>query len=75
MSMSMSMLNCILRCVVRVCCGIVARLRVTYPLLFEVVNPMVPALRTHCGVMEFSAEEGVAYLPLWVGTSIASFPI
>lgn len=42
-----------------------ARLQVTYPMKFEVINP-INRLRTHCGVLEFSSKEGECYLPTWV---------
>lgn len=42
-----------------------ARLKVSYPMMFQIVNPQ-SGKKTHCGVMEFSAEEGVAYLPYWM---------
>lgn len=42
-----------------------ARMNVEYPMLFEIMNPNVEK-RTHCGVLEFSAEEGFCYLPLWM---------
>jgi len=42
-----------------------ARLNISYPMLFEVSNPGA-ARRTHCGVQEFSAEEGMCYLPYWM---------
>eukprot|EP00246_Nothoceros_aenigmaticus_P007695 TRINITY_DN2168_c0_g1_i1.p1 TRINITY_DN2168_c0_g1~~TRINITY_DN2168_c0_g1_i1.p1 ORF type:complete len:332 (+),score=72.56 TRINITY_DN2168_c0_g1_i1:67-1062(+) len=42
-----------------------ASLRIDYPMLFEVHNPQ--ALRTsHCGVLEFVAEEGMIYMPYWM---------
>ncbi|KAG0595198.1 hypothetical protein M758_UG148300 [Ceratodon purpureus] len=42
-----------------------ASLRVDYPMLFEVHNPS--NLRTsHCGVLEFVAEEGMIYMPYWM---------
>lgn len=40
-------------------------LRIDYPMLFEVQNPE-NRLKTHCGVLEFVAEEGVCYLPFWM---------
>jgi hypothetical protein len=44
-----------------------ASLRIDYPMLFEVHNPST--LRTsHCGVLEFVAEEGMIYMPYWVCT-------
>lgn len=46
-------------------CFFAASLRIDYPMLFEVHNPST--LRTsHCGVLEFVAEEGMIYMPYWV---------
>ena len=42
-----------------------ARLRVTYPMMFKLTNRLLER-STHCGVMEFSADEGVCYLPYWM---------
>lgn len=42
-----------------------ARLNISYPMLFEVTNPKTQQ-RTHCGVLEFIAEEGTCFLPLWM---------
>jgi ubiquitin fusion degradation protein 1 len=42
-----------------------ARMQVEYPMLFELKNP-VTGKRTHCGVLEFSAEEGRCYIPFWM---------
>jgi len=42
-----------------------ARLNISYPMLFEVSNPS-QARRTHCGVQEFIADEGTCYLPYWM---------
>lgn len=42
-----------------------ARRRVTYPMMFRLTNPAT-GKATHVGVMEFSSEEGVAYVPYWV---------
>lgn len=44
---------------------ILARMQVEYPMLFELKNP-VSGKRTHCGVLEFSAEEGRCYIPFWM---------
>ncbi|CAI4227127.1 unnamed protein product [Auanema sp. JU1783] len=41
------------------------RLNVQYPMLFKVRNEAT-GLETHCGVLEFSAPEGRAYLPNWM---------
>lgn len=40
-------------------------LRVTYPMMFEILNSRTNK-KTHVGVMEFSAEEGIAYVPYWI---------
>ena len=45
-----------------------ARLNISYPMLFEVRNKSANTL-THCGVLEFVAEEGRCYLPHWVSSS------
>eukprot|EP00357_Protocruzia_adherens_P004026 CAMPEP_0115036634 /NCGR_PEP_ID=MMETSP0216-20121206/42244_1 /TAXON_ID=223996 /ORGANISM="Protocruzia adherens, Strain Boccale" /LENGTH=297 /DNA_ID=CAMNT_0002416509 /DNA_START=39 /DNA_END=932 /DNA_ORIENTATION=+ len=42
-----------------------AHLHVTYPMIFQVINPEVH-LSTHCGVLEFIAEEGNCYFPYWM---------
>lgn len=42
-----------------------ARLNISYPMLFEVMNPSTNR-KTHCGVQEFIAEEGMCYLPYWM---------
>lgn len=39
-----------------------ARMNVEYPMLFEVTNSQIEK-KTHCGVLEFSAEEGWCYMP------------
>lgn len=36
-----------------------------YPMLFNVSNRSWGRV-THCGVLEFIAEEGVMYMPYWV---------
>jgi len=46
-----------------------SRLRITYPMLFELVNGPKQRM-THAGVLEFVAEEGKVYLPQWVGSCI-----
>ena len=42
-----------------------ARMNVEYPMLFEVTNEVI-GKKTHCGVLEFSAEEGRCYMPHWM---------
>lgn len=42
-----------------------ASLHIEYPMLFKVEN-RAASRHTHCGVLEFVADEGVAYMPYWV---------
>lgn len=42
-----------------------AYLQIDYPMLFEVSNPTSGKI-THCGVLEFIADEGMIYLPYWM---------
>ncbi|EGC29230.1 hypothetical protein DICPUDRAFT_51398 [Dictyostelium purpureum] len=42
-----------------------SRLNIQYPMLFEISNP-ITGRTSHCGVLEFTAEEGVCYLPYWM---------
>ncbi len=42
-----------------------ARLNISYPMLFKLSNTKKNT-KTHCGVLEFVAEEGRIYVPLWV---------
>mmetsp|Transcript_556 Transcript_556/g.1218 ORF Transcript_556/g.1218 Transcript_556/m.1218 type:complete len:309 (+) Transcript_556:43-969(+) len=42
-----------------------AQLNISYPMLFEVTNPALDR-RTHSGVLEFSAEEGMVFMPYWM---------
>lgn len=42
-----------------------AQMNVEYPMLFELRNDAIEK-KTHCGVMEFSAEEGRCYMPFWM---------
>jgi len=41
------------------------QLHIQYPMVFEISNPRFPKV-SHCGVMEFCAEEGTCYLPYWM---------
>lgn len=41
------------------------RLSVVYPMLFRLTNTDVKKI-THCGVLEFIADEGKVYLPYWM---------
>ncbi|KAF3454680.1 hypothetical protein FNV43_RR05128 [Rhamnella rubrinervis] len=40
-------------------------LQIDYPMLFELNNPTAGRV-THCGVLEFVADEGLIYLPDWM---------
>lgn len=42
-----------------------AFLHIEYPMLFELSNPSAGRV-THCGVLEFVADEGLIYLPYWM---------
>ncbi|PIA54720.1 hypothetical protein AQUCO_00900950v1 [Aquilegia coerulea] len=45
--------------------GRLASLHIDYPMLFELCNPAANRI-SHCGVMEFIAEEGIIFLPQWM---------
>lgn len=42
-----------------------AGMNVEYPMLFQLTN-IAQQRSTHCGVLEFSAEEGRCYIPFWM---------
>lgn len=42
-----------------------ARRNIQYPMLFKLTNT-TDSKSTHCGVLEFVADEGKAFLPYWV---------
>lgn len=42
-----------------------ASLRIEYPMLFRVTNNQ-NGKHTHCGVLEFVADEGMVYMPYWM---------
>ena len=42
-----------------------ARLQVDYPMLFRLENTE-KGTQTHCGVLEFTAEEGTCFIPFWM---------
>lgn len=49
------------------CLDWLTRLHIQYPMLFKLTNPRPDSQRaSHCGVLEFLAEEGRCYLPLWL---------
>lgn len=41
------------------------RLNIVYPMLFKIENKL-QGTSTHCGVLEFIAEEGRVYIPFWM---------
>lgn len=41
------------------------RLNIVYPMLFKLTNPQLDR-STHCGVLEFVADEGKCYMPYWM---------
>jgi len=44
---------------------LVGHRNVEYPMLFEIRNLSIGKV-SHCGVMEFTAEEGKCYMPYWM---------
>ncbi|KAF5821556.1 putative ubiquitin fusion degradation protein Ufd1 [Helianthus annuus] len=42
-----------------------AYLQIDYPMLFELKNPSASKV-SHCGVLEFIADEGLIYVPYWM---------
>ena len=47
-----------------------ARLNISYPMLFKLTSGR--SASTHCGVLEFVAEEGRIYVPHWVRAPLAA---
>ncbi|CAG9539783.1 unnamed protein product [Cercopithifilaria johnstoni] len=45
---------------------LLVRLNIEYPMMFRVQNLNDSGCSTHCGVLEFLAEEGRCYLPSWM---------
>lgn len=42
-----------------------SRLRISYPMTFMISNPDMQ-MKSYCGVLEFSAEEGMCHIPMWM---------
>ena len=42
---------------------------IEYPMIFKITNHQT-GTSSHCGVLEFSAKEGVTYVPGWVNNFI-----
>lgn len=42
-----------------------SRLRISYPMTFMISNPQM-GIKTYCGVLEFSANEGTCNIPFWM---------
>ncbi|KAJ2820883.1 ubiquitin fusion degradation protein [Coemansia sp. 'formosensis'] len=52
-----------------------SRLEIVYPMLFKLENDEAAvSRRTHCGVLEFTAEEGRVYLPQWMMETLELSP-
>lgn len=47
------------------------RLNIRFPMLFKLSNEKTNRI-THCGVLEFVADEGRVYLPCWVSFKFLS---
>lgn len=50
------------------------RSNIEYPMMFKISNKETGVF-THCGVMEFTAEEGKIYLPTWVCLTLMNLEI
>lgn len=48
------------------------RLNITFPMLFKLSNK-INKKQTHCGVLEFVADEGKIYIPYMVGIDLYIF--
>jgi len=46
------------------------RLNIQYPMLFKLTNT-IASRTTHCGVLEFVADEGKVYIPYWMMQNLA----
>ena len=46
------------------------RLNIVYPMLFKLTNSSA-SRTTHCGVLEFVADEGKVYIPYWMMQNLA----
>jgi hypothetical protein len=42
------------------------KINIQYPMVFEIINPAFPEKVSHCGVIEFVADEGTCFLPYWM---------
>jgi hypothetical protein len=49
-----------------------ASLHIDYTMLLELRNAVAERV-SHCGVLEFNAEEGMIYMPHWVGIPFVFF--
>ena len=50
-----------------------ASLHIEFPMLFEISNVKEQRV-SHCGVLEFVAEEGIVYMPYWVSAQCPCSP-
>ncbi len=58
-------LRCQPACATLATCAPAASLHIEYPMLFKVENRR-NSRTTHCGVLEFIADEGMVFMPYWV---------
>ena len=49
-----------------------ASLQIEYPMMFKLDNRR-GGRHTHCGVLEFIADEGLVYMPYWVSPPASAF--
>ncbi|ETO15515.1 ubiquitin fusion degradation UFD1 family protein, partial [Reticulomyxa filosa] len=53
----------------------VSRLQVSFPIMFRITHDSdVLPKKSHCSVLEFTAEEGNVYLPLWMMDNLGLDP-
>lgn len=52
--------------------GFAARQNIQYPMLFKLTNSKKNR-ETHCGVLEFVADEGKIFIPYWVATRLRNW--
>jgi hypothetical protein len=43
-----------------------AEIKIQYPMMFRVTNPLNSSRFTHCGVQEFTSRPGTVLMPHWV---------
>jgi len=51
----------------------ISHMNVVWPLMLKITNPVTGA-HTHCGVLEFSAQEGKMFVPFWIMENLGIQP-